>query len=102
MESQLQVEPIQVRREKLCLISWERCKRAYQQRWNNYKTAAERLKTQKCPIAIYEELQRKYDIEPNEAAPFIRHREFFSQLPNANMKLVDHNKTCLLYTSRCV
>ena len=25
--------------------------------------------------------------------PFIHHREFFSELPNANLKLVDHNKT---------
>ncbi|XP_072401167.1 uncharacterized protein [Diabrotica undecimpunctata] len=50
MEAQIGIEPIQCRREQHGLTFWERQRRILPQKWDEYRQAASRLKTQTTPL----------------------------------------------------
>lgn len=90
METQTQIQPLQVHRERTALKFWERNKRAFKDQWSNYKQPPARLKTQATPLAVYKQLTAKYGLPMTDPAPLVQNHDFFDCLPKAKYTLNNH------------
>ncbi|XP_072380393.1 uncharacterized protein [Diabrotica undecimpunctata] len=91
MEAQTGIEPIQCRREQHALTFWERQRRILPQKWDEYRQAASRLKTQTTPLTVANQITEKYHIVLSEAAPFPAQTTLARCLPNTELLLENHN-----------
>ncbi|GFR32142.1 hypothetical protein TNCT_349631 [Trichonephila clavata] len=90
MEAQLQIEALEVHREKSALYFWERSRRINKY-WESYQRATDRLKTQRTPITCSQNLYTKNGIALGEPAPLNTYPDFFQHLLEAEYCLTDHN-----------
>ncbi|XP_072382159.1 uncharacterized protein [Diabrotica undecimpunctata] len=91
MEAQTGIQPIQCRREQHALTFWERQRRILPQKWDEYRQAASRLKTQTTPLTVANQIMEKYHIVLSEAAPFPAKTTLARCLPNTELLLENHN-----------
>lgn len=91
MEAQTEIEPLPARRDKAALSFWERQKRVYGTKWQQYKPAVNRLKTQASPLTVHKALLGKYNLKMGEPAPLTEIPEVAHKLPKAEMQLINHH-----------